>query len=119
MIKILLNLAVILTLITQLLVPSNAMSSDISASSMQSNSMSHSVMMDNDCDDNDCDDDNYNCCAEDSSHCISHCHVVANAFVLLSGSNLINNPFTSSKVDSTLWISTPVSLGSQNPPPMA
>jgi len=114
MIKILLNLAVILTLITQLLVPSNAMSSDISASSMQSNSMSHSVMMDNDCD-----DDNYNCCAEDSSHCISHCHVVANAFVLLSGSNLINNPFTSSKVDSTLWISTPVSLGSQNPPPIA
>ncbi|MCT8988094.1 hypothetical protein [Shewanella phaeophyticola] len=101
-----------MTLITQLLVPSNAMSSDMSESSMQSNSMSHSVMMDNDCDDD-------NCCAEDSSHCISHCHVVANAFVLLSGSNLINNLFTSSKVDSTLWISTPASLGSQNPPPIA
>ncbi|MBB1364080.1 MULTISPECIES: hypothetical protein [Shewanella] len=113
MTKILLNLAVILALITQLLMPNNAMSSEMSESSMQTSSMSHSVMMDNDCDDTD------NCCPEDSSHCISHCHAVANAFVLLSDSNLVNDLFTSSKVNSTLWISTPASLGSQNPPPIA
>jgi len=38
---------------------------------------------------------------------------------LLSDSNLVNDLFTSSKVNSTLWISTPASLGSQNPPPIA
>lgn len=113
MTKIFLNLAVILALITQLLMPSNAMSSEMSESSMQSSSMSHSVMMGNDCDDID------NCCAEDSSHCINHCHAVANVFVLLSDSNLVNDIFTSSKVDSTLWVSTPALLGSQNPPPIA
>ncbi|QDE32007.1 hypothetical protein FH971_14185 [Shewanella polaris] len=113
MIKILLNIAIILALIVQLLVPNTAMSNEMSESDMQSISMSHSIMMDNDCDDTD------NCCLDNSSHCISHCHAVANAFVLLSDSNLVNNLFTSSKVNSTLWISTPASLGSQNPPPIA
>ncbi|WP_434939917.1 hypothetical protein ACRWQN_04545 [Shewanella sp. HL-SH8] len=112
MIKILLNLAIILAIIVQLLMPNTVMSNEMSESVMQSNSMTQSLMMDNDCDGTD------NCCPEDSSNCISHCHAVANAFVLLPDLNLISTLLSSSKVGSSLWVSTPALIVSQNPPPI-
>jgi hypothetical protein len=104
----LLNIAMIISLLGQLLVPSFAMSNEMAMSDMQSSSMHQSTMMQSDCDTND------DCCLNDMSQCISHCHAVANAF-LLSATNLTNALLTSAKVSSPLWTSTPTILVSQNP----
>lgn len=108
----LLNIAMIISLLGQLLVPSFAMSNEMAMSDMQSNSMHPLTMMQSDCDTND------DCCLNDISQCISHCHAVANTF-LLSATNLTDALLTSVKVNSPLWISTPATLVSQNPPPIA
>jgi hypothetical protein len=108
----LLNIAMIISLLGQLLVPSFAMSNEMAMSDMQSSSMHQSTMMQSDCDTND------DCCLNDMSQCISHCHAVANAF-LLSATNLTDALLTSAKVSSPLWTSTPTILVSQNPPPIA
>jgi hypothetical protein len=108
----LLNIAMIISLLGQLLVPSFAMSNEMAMSDMQSSSMHQSTMMQSDCDTND------DCCLNDMSQCISHCHAVANAF-LLSTTNLTDALLTSAKVSSPLWTSTPTILVSQNPPPIA
>jgi hypothetical protein len=137
MLKVLLNIAIILSLVGQLLMPSFAVSNEMfkssqltisseiamptemvmsdsqSTTSLQKISSNQSVIMDTDC------DNDANCCLGDMSQCISHCHAIANAFILFSGIELTAILLTSTKVNLPLWVSTPSDLSSQNPPPTA
>jgi hypothetical protein len=117
MLKVLLNIAIIVSLTGQLLMPSFAVSNEMTELDMQSSSVHQSTMMESDCDSHG--DSNHSCCIDDISQCISHCHAVANLFVLFLGSDLTATLLTSAKISPPLWISTPVTIASQNPPPIA
>jgi len=119
MLKVLLNIAIIISLVGQLLMPSFAMSNEMSmpAEMVMTNSQlsppHQSAMIATDCAGND------NCCLGDTSQCISHCHAIANTFALFSGIELITIRLTSAKASLPLWVSTPSNLSNQNPPPIA
>jgi hypothetical protein len=92
--------------------PSYAMSNEMAMPDSQSNNPHQSAIIASDC------DNNANCCLGDMSQCIHHCHAIASAFALFSGIELITIGLTSAKASLPLWISTPTSLTSPNPPPM-
>jgi hypothetical protein len=116
MLKILLNIAIILSLVGQLFMPSYAMSNEMTMSGSQSSNLHPSTMIDIDCDNY---DHNDNCCSDNISQCISHCHAIAHAFMLFSGEELTAIRLTGAQVSLALWVSTPTTLTSQNPPPIA
>jgi hypothetical protein len=126
MLKILLNIAIILSLVGQLFMPSYAMSNgmtnemtmstEMTMSGSQSSNLHPSTMIDIDCDNY---DHNDNCCSDNISQCISHCHAIAHAFMLFSGEEFTAIRLTGAKVSLALWVSTPTTLTSQNPPPIA